>query len=956
MVGKKISLFVIILSVLLMAQTAFSADKYIQAKITFETPDQMLLIKGLHLDIVWRGDHSVDIVTDDTEIAELQKLGLKVEIVHEDLSEFYRSRFADKHYTGYLSLSSIESELMFLKYLYPDLITDKISIGTTYEGRNIYAVKVSDNPDVDEDEPEILYAGAIHAREGITPLIILDFITHLLENYGTDPEATYLVDNREMWFVAVINPDGYAYNDWNTPGGGGMWRKNRFNNGDGTFGIDLNRNYGYMWGYDDEGSSPYTDDETYRGSGPFSEFESQAMRDFISAHEFVVTLYYHSYSNLLLWPWCFERGLYTPDENIFYAMGEKIKSVNGYTPGPGWILYTTNGDSDDWGYGEQTLKNKNLSMTVEVGGYDDGFWPETSRIPQLLTENLPFNYYLANAVGNIQGVMAPEAPLLTVPDSVDVLAPYEINWSHADTNNPAVKYELCEMTNLTRVTDAAENFGNWFNNGFEFSSYPYHSSYKSFWSSYPSTSERYIQTITPYKVKPNDTLKFWAYYEIQENFDFAYVEISTDGVHFIPIDGNLSTDIDPWWHNRGHGITGLSGGASWPGEWVEGLYPLTDYEGQYVYVRFSYKDNSLYYAWNGIYIDDIYPVMHFETISVLSSNITDTSYAIGGKAEDFYYYKVRAMDADDQWGAFSEMQKVTVGNPPEFFCGDANGDSYVTVMDAVFLMQYILLNGPAPEFLGQGDVDGCGSINVSDVVYLMDAFLNGGPGPCEMTGDCVLPTGGNSVSLGCPMTVAIPSVDDTVSVPIYITNDVAITGFSLGFSYSSDDIEIISVDMTGTIAPEDPSYRIDVAGKRVHIGYAEVTNEIPAQSGGLLARLKVRIPAGIAEQTIDFDSVFIAPAGNFIFSAMDGGTIYPDYSDCGTADLSLINFVCGDANGSLSINLLDVTYLINYLYKGGPEPDPLPAGDANGNGAINILDATYLISYLYKGGPAPLCP
>ncbi|MEW5922583.1 MAG: M14 family zinc carboxypeptidase [Candidatus Zixiibacteriota bacterium] len=956
MTGNRKVLLFIIFTILLSANIAVSADKYIQAQIIFETPDQMLLIKGLHLDIVWRGDHSVDIITDTDEIAELRTLGLKVDVVHDDVTEFYRSRFADKEYTGFLSLSSIESELMFMKYLYPDLITDKISIGTTFEGRNIYAVKISDNPDVDEDEPEVLFTGAIHAREGITPLVNLNFMLYLLENYGTDPEATYLIDNREMWFIPVVNPDGYAYNDWNTPGGGGMWRKNRFNNGNGTYGVDINRNYGYMWGYDNEGSSPYPDDADYRGTGPFSELETQAMRDFISAHEFVVTLYYHSYSNLLLWPWSYDYGLYTPDENIFYALGEKIKSVNGYTPGPGWILYTTNGDSDDWGYGEQTLKNKNIAITIEIGGYDDGFWPETSRLPELQAENLPFQLYLANAVGNIAGVMAPESPLLTVPDSVDVSTSFEVNWFEGDTNNPAVKYELCEMTSLSKVTDIATDFGNWTNNGFTTVTYYYHSSNRSFWSNNPSTTERYMQTVTPYIVKPNDTLKFWAMYEIQEYFDFAYVEISTDGVHFTPIDGNLSTDIDPWWHNRGHGITGLSGDAYWPGEWVQGLYPLTDYEGQDVYVRFSYKDNSLYYAWNGIYIDDIYPVMHFETINVLSNNITDTSYAIGGKTEDFYYYKVRAMDADNQWGAYSDMQRVVVGNPPEFLCGDANGDWYVTVSDAVFLMRHIMFKEPAPDFLEQGDVDACGSINVSDVVYMMDMFLSGGPGPCEYTGDCVLPMGNNNVSLGCPRTVASPAVDDTITVPVYITNDVAIAGFTLGFHYNSADIEVVSVNFSGSVAMQTPTVQIDTAANSVFLGFAEVYYPIAAQSGGLLGNLMVKIPAGISEQTIDFDSVFIAPAGEFIFSALDGGTIYPGYTDCGTADINIINYMCGDANSSLSLNILDVTFLISYLYKGGPIPNPPEAGDANGNGSTNILDVTYLITYLYKGGPAPVCP
>jgi murein tripeptide amidase MpaA len=95
------------------------------------------------------------------------------------------------------------------------------------------------------------------------------YMWYLLENYGTDPEATYLVDNREMYFVPCFNPDGYEYNRQTDPNGGGMWRKNRRNNG-GSYGVDLNRNFGYMWGYDDLGSSPIPSSETYRGPSAFS--------------------------------------------------------------------------------------------------------------------------------------------------------------------------------------------------------------------------------------------------------------------------------------------------------------------------------------------------------------------------------------------------------------------------------------------------------------------------------------------------------------------------------------------------------------------------------------------------------------------------------------------------------------------------------------------------------------
>lgn len=948
-----------LLPVLVICSAALAdQEKYIQARIYIESPEQIIQLRSLNLDIVWQADRYIEVATDAEKLSEIETLQFKTEIVHEDLVEFYRSRFPDKERTGFLSLSQIEQELFFRNLMYPDLITPKISIGQTIEGRDIYAVKISDNPDIDEDEPEILYTSAIHSREGITPLVLLHFIDHLLGNYGADPEATYLIDNREMWFILVINADGYAYNDMNSPGGGGMWRKNRRDNGDGTYGVDLNRNFGYMWGYDDFGSSPDPDDETYRGTGPFSEPETQVVRDFISAHEFVITLYYHSWSNLVIWPFSYEYGIYTPDEPIFSAMGRAIKSFNGYTPGPGWILYTTNGDSDDWGYGEQITKNKNFSMTIEVGGYDDGFWPETSRIPELVAENLPGNLYLANAAGNINLVLPPEAPVMAVPDSADIAVSYDLFWSHDDTLNPAVNYELVEMRDYRVITDDVSSFENWDNNNFVLTNWMYHSIGLSFFSGDPSTFERYIQTSNPYTVQPNDTLKFWAYYEISEYWDFAYVEVSTDGISFTPIDGNLSTGADPWWHNRGHGITGPSGGG-WPAEWVEGRYDLSAFEGEDIYIRFSYKDHSLYYAWWGFFVDDISPVASYDFVTVISSSLTDTSYTISGRPEGFFDYKVRAKDSQDQWGSFSDIEQVVVGNPILYYCGDANDDESVDVADAQFLKDYIFADGPAPFYLGQGDADNCGSINMSDIVYIGDYHYHEGSAPCSSTVDCILPTGGNSIEIGCPLVKRAPEVDDSVAVPIYITNDAPLGGFTVGLKYNSDDISVSRVDVSGSVLP-DPgyvSYKLEPQNKRLLIGWTTYSaSSLQPQTGGLLATLWLSLPAGTPVQVIDIDTAFVAPAGEFIFSPLGGGTVNPDYIDCDSADITIIDFICGDPNGDLRINILDVSCLINYLYKEGPEPDPLAAGDATGNGSINILDVNHLINYLYKEGPEPVCP
>ncbi len=135
----------------------------------------------------------------------------------------------------------------------------------------------------------------IHAREGAGLMSVIYFMYYLLENYGSDPEVNYLVDSREMYFVPIINADGYVYNQLTNPGGGGMWRKNRKDVGNGCYGVDNNRNFGYMWGYDNIGSSPDPCAIDYRGTAAFSELENQAIRDFCNNHNFLIANNYHAY-------------------------------------------------------------------------------------------------------------------------------------------------------------------------------------------------------------------------------------------------------------------------------------------------------------------------------------------------------------------------------------------------------------------------------------------------------------------------------------------------------------------------------------------------------------------------------------------------------------------------------------------------------------------------------------
>ena len=302
---------------------------------------------------------------------------------------------------GYYTWAEMLAILDSMAALYPNLISPKVSIGTSLEGRPIHYVRLSNNPNVDQAKPEVMFNSLHHAREpaGLSQMIF--FMWYLLENYGTDAEATYLLDNRELYIVPCVNPDGYVYNETTDPLGGGLWRKNRRDNGDGTFGVDLNRNYGWLWGADDNGSSPDPASEVYRGTGPFSEPETQAMRDFCIAHEFRSALNYHTYGNMLIHPWGFGQGVLTPDSTLFTAHADLLTRNNGYVNGTcdQVLSYNVNGTSDDWMYGEQVAKPKMIAMTPEAGLGDEGFWPPAWRIEPICQETMDENLLQAHVVG-----------------------------------------------------------------------------------------------------------------------------------------------------------------------------------------------------------------------------------------------------------------------------------------------------------------------------------------------------------------------------------------------------------------------------------------------------------------------------------------------------------------------------------------------------------------------------
>ncbi len=401
-----------------------NAENYKKVKVFIENPKTYEAISNIGIDLsdaYFDKDNSVNIYISDTEFIKLTNSGLKYSVLIDDWNKYYKSlpvlsnnqkeqlkRSSKENYGvegfglgsmgGYYTNAEVIAKLDSMHLLYPNLISTKAIIGYTVENRPIYAVKISDNPDADENEPEVFFNSLIHCREPAAMMAVMYYMYYLLENYGTNPEVTYLVNNREIYFVPVINVDGYEYNRSTDPNGGGMWRKNR-KNYNGVYGVDLNRNFGYKWGYDNTGSSNDPTDETYRGPSAFSEPETESFRQFTNSRLFKTCLNYHTYSNYLLYSWSYAL-VPTPDSSLFKEYAMDITAYNGYEYGqPPELLYQVNGCTDDWMYGDITARPKVISFTPEIGNDGDGFWPEQSRIYPLAQENLKPNLYMTWVAG-----------------------------------------------------------------------------------------------------------------------------------------------------------------------------------------------------------------------------------------------------------------------------------------------------------------------------------------------------------------------------------------------------------------------------------------------------------------------------------------------------------------------------------------------------------------------------
>ena len=433
---------------------SFSNNKELYHRIKIEYSNALefntLLNSGICIDHgIHKKNEYFESDFSESEISILTELNFNYSIVINDVSSFYKNRNIPSHkdyvsntnaknfscetdenssYTtpqnydikdgsdfgGFYTYSEMLAELDEMSQLFPNLISTRSDVKDenifsephphqTYEDRFLQWVKISDNPNTNENEPEVLYTAVHHAREPASLQQLIFYMWYLLENYETDQEIRDIVDNTELYFIPCVNPDGYVYNETDEPQGGGMWRKNRFN----THGVDNNRNYSYIDNNGNEvwntaGTSNNTGNDTYAGTEPFSESENSAIRYFVENNDFKLALNNHTYSNLLLYPFGYDYNQFTEDNEVFESISGLLVQENGYENILSSELYPAAGDSDDFMYGMLTTENsgtrdKIFAMTPEIGS---SFWPAAATIEDLCKEMLFLNLNAARLVNN----------------------------------------------------------------------------------------------------------------------------------------------------------------------------------------------------------------------------------------------------------------------------------------------------------------------------------------------------------------------------------------------------------------------------------------------------------------------------------------------------------------------------------------------------------------------------
>ena len=324
-------------------------------------------------------------------LARAKTAGLKIRSTVSLRQRFGSLDFPEKD-AVYHNYKELEADLRSLAARAPDLASI-ISIGKSTRGKDLWAVRLTKGAKGTKPstKPGIVFMGTHHAREHLSTEVPLLIAKHLVDNRA-DAEIARLLETRDIYFIPMVNPDGVEYD---IEGGKyHMHRKNMAKNADGSTGVDLNRNYGWGWG--GGGASPNPGDDTYRGPAAFSEPESKAVRDFVSARpNLKVLLSYHTFSELILYPWG-GSDAQIPDAKAltaFKTMAGEMAKMTGYTPEQSSDLYIATGDTCDWAWGEKGIFAFTFELTPK-SMWDGGFYPGAGVVTRVFQANIRPALYL----------------------------------------------------------------------------------------------------------------------------------------------------------------------------------------------------------------------------------------------------------------------------------------------------------------------------------------------------------------------------------------------------------------------------------------------------------------------------------------------------------------------------------------------------------------------------------
>ncbi len=340
-------------------------------------------------------------------------------------------------WTAFHTYAEMSAEVAAVAAAHPDIV-QRFSIGKSYQGRQLWAAKISDNVATDEAEPEVLFDGLHHSDEHMGLEMTLHILHWLVDGYGTDPRITNIVNTREVWIVFAVNPDGAEADI--SGGRFHYWRKNRQPNaGTTAIGTDLNRNYGYRWGGGGRTSTiPLA--ITYRGPAAFSAPETRAMRDFLASRvvngrqQIRTAISFHEAGRLVMWPYGYTYAdvpadMTSQDHAALAAIGRHMAASNGYRAEQASDLYITSGTTRDYEYGAYRI----FAYTFELSIRD---YPKSPLIATETARNKAAVLYLAEAAGcpyAILGTVVKNARCGAFDDDMEVARGWTVNPDGTDT-------------------------------------------------------------------------------------------------------------------------------------------------------------------------------------------------------------------------------------------------------------------------------------------------------------------------------------------------------------------------------------------------------------------------------------------------------------------------------------------------------------------------------------------